>query len=74
MADLGISKFKGKGPARQDSADKNARGTRTYGRQCSTLPTSFPDVYMQVPLKVTGLMARMCMTLYVKGRTPIYGL
>jgi hypothetical protein len=74
LADLGISNFKGRKPGRQDSADKNARGTRTYGRQCSIeIDTRYTDILVQAPLKVTGLMARMCMTLSEKGRIPISG-
>lgn len=74
LADLGISNFKGRKPGQQDSAEKYARGTRTYGTQSSIeINTRYAKVLVQAPLKATGLMARMCMTLSEKGRIPISG-
>lgn len=74
LADLGISNFKRRKPGRQDSADENTRGTRTYGKQCF-MKTNAPctNMLLQAPLKVTGLAARICMILSKKGRTPISG-
>lgn len=74
LADLGISNFKRGNPGRQDSADENTRGTRTYGKQCFIKTNAgCTDMLLQAPLKVTGLVARICMILSKKGRTPISG-